>query len=297
MSDVVAAMATVHSPFITGLPQLAPEGQRAAVYEGFNRLRERLDDARPDVLIVLSSEHITNILSTNVPPFCIGIGPAHACLPEFNLPDVKVQGAPEFARALVDYAYASGFDAAHSSQLALDHGVGLPLHFLRPEGDLPVIPVLQNTVWSPMHTAQRAYEFGVMLRSFIEQDQTGRRVALVAAGGISHWVGNARHGDLNVEFDDWFIGRLVAGDLEVLRAMTQEQIEEGGDGANEIRSWITVAAAVSDCRVESVTEERFIPGWNVGGYQVAWDVAELSGRGPGRSAHQEDAGGADRVGE
>ena len=42
MSKVVAAMATVHAPFITGLPQLAPEDQRLAVYNGFARLRERL---------------------------------------------------------------------------------------------------------------------------------------------------------------------------------------------------------------------------------------------------------------
>jgi hypothetical protein len=55
--------------------------------------------------------------------------------------------------------------------------------------------------------------------------------------------------------------------------MSQAQIDEGGDGANEIRSWISVAAAMSDCRVEPIVEESFIPGWNVGGYQLAWDVA------------------------
>ncbi|OHV32784.1 MULTISPECIES: extradiol ring-cleavage dioxygenase class III protein subunit B [Pseudofrankia] len=273
MSDVVAAVATVHAPFITGLPQLAPDDQRTAVYDGFARLRERLTAARPDVLVVLSSEHITNILSTNVPPFVVGIGSTHACIPEFNLPDAKIPGAPDFARAFVHFAYENDFDVAHSSELVLDHGVGLPLHLLRPENDVPVVPVLQNTIWSPMHTARRAYDFGVLLRAFIEQDPAGRRVALVAAGGISHWVGNARHGDLNVEFDEWFIGHLRAGDLEALRTMSQEQIDEGGDGANEIRSWISVAAAMSDCRVESIVEESFIPGWNVGGYQVAWDVA------------------------
>lgn len=274
MSNVVAAIATVHAPFITGLPQLAPEEQRNAVYDGFARLRERLASASPDVVIVLSSEHITNILSTNVPPFLVGIGPSHACLPEFNLPEAKVPGDPEFARGFVQYAYANDFDVAHSTELSLDHGVGLPLQLLRPEYDVPVIPVLQNTIWSPMHTARRAFEFGVLLRSFIDQDHSDRQVALVAAGGISHWVGSSRHGDLNVEFDEWFIGRLLAGDLDALRAMSQEHIDEGGDGANEIRSWISLAAAMSDRRVEAIVEESFIPGWNVGGYQLAWDVGD-----------------------
>lgn len=274
MSKVVAAMTTVHAPFITGLPQLAPDDQREIVYEGFTRLRTNLADARPDVIVVLSSEHITNILSTNVPPFCVGIGASHACLPEFKLPDTKVSGEPEFARAFVEYAYQNGFDVAHSAELNLDHGVGLPLHLLRPEGDIPVVPVLQNTIWSPMHSAARAYDFGQLLRAFIDQDSTNLRVALIGAGGISHWVGNSRHGDLNADFDEWFIGRLLAGDLEALRAMTQTQIDEGGDGANEIRSWISVAAAMSDCRVETVVEERFIPGWNVGGYQLVWQVPD-----------------------
>lgn len=296
MSDVVAAVATVHAPFITGLPQLAPEGQRTAVYDGFARLRERLAAASPDVVVVLSSEHITNILSTNVPPFCVGIGPSHACLAEFNLPEATVPGDPGFAGGLVRYAYENGFDVAHSSELSLDHGVGLPLHLLRPEYDIPVVPVLQNTVWSPMHTARRAFEFGVLLRRFIDQDHTDWRVALVAAGGISHWVGNSRHGDLNVEFDEWFIGRLLAGDLDALRTMSQEQIEEGGDGANEIRSWISLAAAMSDCPVEPIVQESFIPGWNVGGYQLAWDVATSPSSTSETGAEAAVAGGAHYAG-
>jgi aromatic ring-opening dioxygenase catalytic subunit (LigB family) len=297
MSSVVAAVATVHAPFITGLPGLAPEGQRSAVYRGFALLRERLAVARPDVVVVLSSEHITNILSTNVPPFCVGIGGSHACLGEFNLPESMVPGDPKFADALVRYAYENGFDVAHASELSLDHGVGLPLYFLRPEYDLPVVPVLQNTIWAPMHTASRAFEFGRLLRSFIDQDRSGRRVALVAAGGISHWVGNARHGDLNVEFDEWFIRCVLENDLEALRWMTQTQIDEGGDGANEIRSWISLAAAMRDCRVESIVEESFIPGWNVGGYQLAWDVAGAGGssvRAAGVDAAV--AGGVEHVG-
>lgn len=277
MSEIVAALATVHAPFITGMPNLAPEDKRMAVYDGFARLRDIVAESNPDILVVLSSEHITNFLSTNVPPFCVGLGSSHACLPEFNLPDAKVSGHPAFARGLVEYGYGHGFDLAHSTELTLDHGIGLPLSLLRPEYDLPVVPVLQNTIWSPMHTVRRAFEFGELLRQYIERDGAEHRIALIGTGGISHWVGNARHGDLNIEFDEWFVDRIVSGDLDALRAMRQDEIEVGGDGANEIRNWISVAAAVPERSAELVVGERFIPGWNVGGYQIAWRAGRQGG--------------------
>jgi aromatic ring-opening dioxygenase catalytic subunit (LigB family) len=155
--------------------------------------------------------------------------------------------------------------------LLLDHGTGLPLHFLTPQSDVPVVPVLQNTIWSPMHSVARAFRAGEVVREFIQRDGRDLRVAVLATGGVSHWVGNSRHGDVNQEFDEWFLAQIASGDYRALQAMTQEQIDVGGDGANEIRNWLALAGAMGESKPRVVLDETFVPGWNTSAYQVVWE--------------------------
>jgi aromatic ring-opening dioxygenase catalytic subunit (LigB family) len=122
-----------------------------------------------------------------------------------------------------------------------------------------------------MHTMSRAFQAGQVLREFVEQDGANRRVAVLATGGVSHWVGNARHGDIDRDFDEWFLAQIASGDYSQLRAMTQEQIDVGGDGANEIRNWIALAGAVGAVKPRVVLDETFVPGWNTSAYQVVWE--------------------------
>jgi aromatic ring-opening dioxygenase catalytic subunit (LigB family) len=271
VSSIVAAAATVHAPFITGLPGLAPANRRQRVYDGFDYLREYVEGANPDVIVAFSSEHITNFLSTNVPAFCVGVGVENPSLPEFNLPEVTVRGDRDLATGLVEYGYQAGFDLSHSQRLLLDHGTGLPLRFITPNYEIPVVVVMQNTIWGPMHGASRAFDAGKLLADYLAQDGQDKRVALLATGGISHWVGNSHHGDINQEFDEWFLEQVATGQNETLRSMTQGQIDEAGDGANEVRNWIALAGAVTDRTPRVVIDETFVPGWNVSAYQVVWD--------------------------
>lgn len=273
MSQLVAGVATVHAPLIVGMPHLPPQERRQAVSHGWNELREITSGVRPDVILCVASEHITNFLSTAAPPFCIGIGESNPTQPEFGLPVLRVPGDPEFARGLVEYAYAREFDIAHSSELYLDHGTNLPLHFITPDYDIPVVPLLVNTVWEPMPTAQRAHQLGELIADYIASDGADRRVMVMATGGISHWVGNRRHGDMNEEFDRWFLAQIASGSNDELRTLGQQQIvDQAGDGGNEIRNWIVAAAAALASRLEPkvVLDETFVPGWNVSVYQVVW---------------------------
>jgi aromatic ring-opening dioxygenase catalytic subunit (LigB family) len=271
VSQVVVAIATVHAPFITGLPHLAPEDRRRRVYAGFAELRTVFEAAQPDLILAFSSEHITNFLSGDVRPFCVGLADSYPVLPEFNLPQCTVPGDADFARNLVSYGYQHDFDFGYASHLLLDHGTGMPLHFISPHAAIPVVPILQNTIWSPMHTMSRAFQAGRILREFVEQDGANRRVAVLATGGVSHWVGNARHGDIDQEFDEWFLAQVASGDYDQLRSMTQEQIDVGGDGANEIRNWVALAGAVGGTKPRVVLDETFVPGWNTSAYQVVWE--------------------------
>ena len=57
----------------------------------------------------------------------------------------RIPGDPAFAAALLDGCYGAGFELAFSDELDLDHGTMLPLHFLLPGGEIPVVPVIINT--------------------------------------------------------------------------------------------------------------------------------------------------------
>lgn len=271
MSGQVGAVATVHAPFITGRPDLAPPARGQRVREGFEALQAHVEAFDPDVVIAFSNEHITNFVPSNVPAYCVAVGASNPALPEFQLPEVRVPGAPDVARALVGYAYDHGFDVGHSEELLLDHGTGLPLHFLTPRYDVPVVAVLQNVIFSPMPTPERSYQLGRLAGEFARQELGDVRVLFLGTGGISHWVGNRHHGDVNQEFDEWFLERIAAGDLDALRRLNDAEIELAGDGAHEIRNWVATGGAAGSLTPRVVLGETFIPGWNTSAYQVVWE--------------------------
>lgn len=270
MGEVVLGVATVHAPFITGAPQIAPEQRGKRVYEGFDRLRQYVSEAAPDVIVAFSNEHITNFLPTLVPAYCVSVGDSHPTIPEFNLPAADVPSDSEFAKRLVEYAYDNSFDLAYSAELTLDHGTGLPLSFLTPKYDIPVVVILQNVIYSPMPSVARSFELGRLVARFVHEAAGDRRVAFLGTGGVSHWVGNTRHGDINIEFDEWFLAQIASGSYDALVKLRQPDIDVAGDGANEIRNWLAVAGACEDFPPKVVLDETFIPGWNTSAYQVIW---------------------------
>src|SRR5581483_2751044 len=60
MARVVAAMAMTHAPGLTGWFDQAPEADRELALACTKELRRRLEVARPDVLVMLSNDHLLN---------------------------------------------------------------------------------------------------------------------------------------------------------------------------------------------------------------------------------------------
>ncbi|GAA5190404.1 hypothetical protein GCM10023322_45460 [Rugosimonospora acidiphila] len=249
---------------------MAPDDRRQRVYDGFSQLREHVRRAEPDLIVAFSNEHITNFTPGHVSAHCVSLALENPALPEFNLPKAGVPGDPEFARGLVSYAYANDFDLAYAAELELDHGTGLPLSFLTPDYDVPVVVILQNVIFSPMASVARSFRLGELVTRYVTERADNRRVALLGTGGVSHWVGNSRHGDINSEFDEWFLRQIASGDYGPLVRLTQPEIDEAGDGANEIRNWLAVAGGAQALTPSVVLEETFVPGWNTSAYQVVW---------------------------
>ena len=78
-----------------------------------------------------------------------------------------------------------GSDIAYAEEWKFDHGIMVPLNFLTPDYDIPVIPVNINCQGPPPCTLERAWAFGESMRRACEA--MPERIAIIGTGGISHW--------------------------------------------------------------------------------------------------------------
>jgi hypothetical protein len=58
MAEIVAAMAMTHAPGLTGWFRRGPEAHQQAVLQATAEMRRRLEVARPDVLVMVSNDHL-----------------------------------------------------------------------------------------------------------------------------------------------------------------------------------------------------------------------------------------------
>jgi hypothetical protein len=114
-----------------------------------------------------------------------------------------------------------------------------------PAQSLPLVPIIQNCAVAPMLPLRRCYEFGVALGDAVRSFPGDLRVGVMGAGGLSHSVGTPSVGDIDEEFDRWFLDRLTAGDIDAICAVPDDELELAGNGAHEIRSWLTAAGVAA----------------------------------------------------
>ena len=99
-------------------------------------------------------------------------------------------------------------DVAYAQEWLFDHGIMVPLHFLTPRYDLPIIPVNINCQGPPLAPLHRAWTFGESLRA--AADAVHERIAVIGTGGISHWPATPDSGKINEAWDREFLARWAA---------------------------------------------------------------------------------------
>ena len=133
-------------------------------------------------------------------------------------------------------------DTAYAEEWKFDHGIMVPLHFLTPSYNLPIIPVNINCQGPPLTPLHRAWAFGEALRRAC--DAVPEKIAIVGTGGISHWPATPDSGKINEDWDREFLDRLMRNDKEALLDYTDEETyRDAGQGGFEIRTFIAAAAA------------------------------------------------------
>jgi aromatic ring-opening dioxygenase catalytic subunit (LigB family) len=251
MSLVFAAVCS-HAPGITGRAQRADATVRDAFYAKLGELRARLEAAKPDALIVVAAEHFANFFMNNMPAYCVGMADSY----EGPIEDEQwlaiarrtVPGNADLSRRLIG-ELLHDIDVAYAEEWKFDHGIMVPLNFMTPRYDLPVIPVNVNCQGPPLTPLARSYEFGRALRRAC--DAQPERIALIGTGGISHWPATPDSGVINEAWDREFLERFLANDRAALTSYTDEDtLRDAGQGGFEIRTFLAVAGATEGARGE-----------------------------------------------
>ena len=234
-----------HAPGITGRKHLADPEVRDAFYAAFDGMRADLEASGAEAVIVVAAEHFANFFMNNMPSFAIGMAdfydgpiedPGWLGIDKFRAP-----GNRDLSARLITEVMQT-VDVAYAEEWLFDHGIAVPLHFLTPDFDMPVVPVNINCQGPPLAPLHRAWALGDALRRAV--DVVPEKIAIVGTGGISHWPATPDSGKINDAWDHDFMDRWCRNDRDALLDYDDVSVyTDAGQGGFEIRTFLAVSAA------------------------------------------------------
>jgi 2,3-dihydroxyphenylpropionate 1,2-dioxygenase len=191
MGKITAALAMSHAPLMADGAESdpVPEEQLRNVVSGFTQLREELADADADLLLVVFDDHFENFFRPFMPTFAVSVSDSNFGPPEhyvewLGIERREIPSNGEFAQALAAGCIARGHEITQVQRTDFGHAVMVPMEKLRPQFDLPIVPVFTNVFTPPTAPLWRAYELGRAIREVI--DERPEKVAVLATGAFSH---------------------------------------------------------------------------------------------------------------
>jgi protocatechuate 4,5-dioxygenase beta chain len=164
------------------------------ILDEFAALRTSLAAARPDVILIVGNDHLCQFFMNNMPPFLVGKALTIAGPPSYEVEDWGLERyrAPidgRLARTILTQGFEHDVDFAYSDEFVADHAFTIPLNFLAPEGDLPIVPIFLNVLAPPVPPARRYLKVGQIVRKIIDDYDEDIRVAVIATGHMTNGVG------------------------------------------------------------------------------------------------------------
>jgi protocatechuate 4,5-dioxygenase beta chain len=155
---------------------------------------------------------------------------------EFGLPKMTLKGQEDLSSHILRAGLDRGFDLAFSNELRIDHSVTCPIITLRPEADLPIVPIYTNIFAPPLPQPSRFVKLGEAIRRIIEEWPSHLRVAVIGTGHLSLELGGPRqfgpHGP-DPEFDRRAVEWIATGDIDnCLREVTLDSLHAPGNATH-----------------------------------------------------------------
>lgn len=239
-----------HAPGITGRADQADPAAKEALYSAFSDMAEAIKQSGAEAIMVVAAEHFANFFMDNMPSFAVGMGDYYDGPIEdsawLGINKFRAPGNRDLSERLITEIMQT-VDVSYAAEWKFDHGIAVPLSFLTPHFDLPIIPVNINCQGPPLTPLSRAWAFGEAIRRAI--DSVPEKVALVGTGGISHWPATPDSGKINEDWDRDFLDRWVRNDKAALLDYDDLQVyTDAGQGGFEIRTFIAISAAASGAK-------------------------------------------------
>jgi 2,3-dihydroxyphenylpropionate 1,2-dioxygenase len=193
MTKIVAGISMSHAPLMLAEPDAPEPGMRARMADAVGRIASYLDAARPDVMIAFLDDHFENHYRNLMPTFSIGVAGKHAGPADYWLEALKLERKEDIpsdermAEWVLGRLLTAGFDVARMGSIEYGNNLMVPLKLIRPQNDIPIIPVFVNVFSPPLTSMSRAYALGQAVRLAVEAAPGNARAAFLATGGLSHW--------------------------------------------------------------------------------------------------------------
>lgn len=252
-----------------------------------DRLGNALAEAAPDLVVIVGDDQRELFTGNNQPALAIYHGETivtsdkfgHDTSPEwvrqmgkgYLMDEVhELPCDPAFALELIHGLIDAEFDIAALAgvedprKAGFGHAFGFIVKRLLRGRRIPVVPLLVNTYYGPnVPSSARCHDLGRALRQVIEASPRALRVAVIASGGLSHFV-------VDEVLDRGLLEAMKNGDQAVLRSIPREALNSG---SSEILNWVVTAGAMSGTPLRSCDYfplYRTPAGTGVGAGFVVW---------------------------
>lgn len=171
-----------HSPLF-GLNPVDPDIENQ-LKKAIEQTRQAVLEFDPELIVLIGPDHYNGFFNELMPPFCLGA--QASSIGDYLTPAGRLNVPEEEALALGESLMDSGFDAAISRRMQVDHGFAQALQFIWGGLDTPpVIPLFMNAVAKPgIPRLKRCQQLGTAIGQWL--DQVNKRVLVIGSGGLSH---------------------------------------------------------------------------------------------------------------
>jgi protocatechuate 4,5-dioxygenase beta chain len=215
----------------------------------------------PDVLVMIGSDHFHQIFLDNYPQFLIGKASRYDATfyneeREFGLPKYLFKGDEDMSGFIHRSLLAQDFDLAFSNELKIDHSIVCPIITLRPQNDLPIVPIYTNIFAPPLASPKRFFDLGRAIRKAVEEYPSEIRVAAIGTGHLSLELGGPRQfmeTGPDPAFDRQAIEWLRDGDVDsILASVTHESLARSGNATHGFLNFILMLGVAGPVEADYV---------------------------------------------
>jgi hypothetical protein len=246
--------------------EITPEKWQArweACQAAISRLAATVEEVQPDVIVAIGDDQHEMFKDDNMPAMGIYWGETVPNVPhrqDSPIPAVKLArwayegdqamplpGHPDLGLHLLNSLLDENFDLSHAKYRPEGKGIGHAWGFLQRrilnDRPVPMVPIMLNTYYEPNQPrVGRCVELGQALRRAIESWDSNARVAIMASGGLSHFV-------VLEDFDQTVINALQENDFDTLTNIPEKMFKSG---TSETKNWIAAGAALEGLQMKLV---------------------------------------------